>query len=51
MSRYRIGHILGAFPVRFYQTESRDGQVTRACGSRTGCALRIGSTARRNRSQ
>jgi len=29
MSRYQTGHILGAFPVRFYQTESREGQVTR----------------------
>jgi len=29
MSRYQTGHILGVFPLRFYQTESRDEQVTR----------------------
>jgi hypothetical protein len=29
MSRYQTGHIIGAFHVRFYQTQSRDGQATR----------------------
>ena len=38
MSRYQTGHILGAFPVRFYQTESRDGQVMRVRRSHRRCA-------------
>jgi hypothetical protein len=38
MSRYQTGHILGVFPVRFYQTESRDGQVTRVRKSHRLCA-------------
>jgi len=29
MSRYQTDQILGAFPLRFYQTDSRDEQVTR----------------------
>jgi hypothetical protein len=50
MSRYQTGHILGAFPVRFYQTESREGQVTRVRKSHRLCAKDRGTT-RRNRSQ
>ena len=38
MSRYQTGHILGAFPLRFYQTESRDEQVTRVRRSHRLCA-------------
>jgi len=37
LSRYQTGQILGAFPVRFYQTESRDGQVTPAQKSHRRC--------------
>ena len=44
MSRYQRGHIyeaFGAFHVRFYQTELRDGQLTRVQNSHRLCARRF----------
>jgi hypothetical protein len=39
MSRYQTGHTLGALHVRFYQTGSRAGQITRVQKSHRLCAM------------
>jgi len=36
MSRYQTGRILGVYPLRFYQTESRGEQVSRVRSHRLG---------------